>query len=186
MAYIDPDVDFGKYTAIQLAPLGVDNVKIIQPSASYSASRNRQWELTDADKLGLQKDFQEAMSKQLSGKDGYPLAETAGDNVLRLSAILTRLAPAAPKDDNRSRPVGRSTVITEGAGRIDIAVIFSDSQTGEVLALIKDSRAGSSQWGINNNVTNAAEVRRAFNSWAMQIRTQLDRINDKNKSDRKR
>lgn len=185
MAYMDPDVDFSKYTAIQLTPLGVDHVEIVQPTASYSASRNRHWELTDADKLGLQKDFQEAMSKQLSGKGGYPLAETAGENVLRLSAILTRLAPAAPKDDNRSRPVGRSKVFTEGAGRIDIAVIFSDSETGEVLALIKDSRAGSSQWGINNNVTNAAEVRRAFNSWAMQIRAQLDRIHEKNRLDRK-
>jgi hypothetical protein len=38
---------------------------------------------------------------------------------------------------------------------------------------------GSSLWGVNNSVSNAAEVRRAFSSWAMQIRAQLDRVHSK-------
>ncbi len=31
LAYVDPNADFSKYTAILLTPLGVDNVEIIQP-----------------------------------------------------------------------------------------------------------------------------------------------------------
>jgi Protein of unknown function (DUF3313) len=58
----------------------------------------------------------------------------------------------------------------EGAGKMGVEVTFSDAKTGEVLALAKDTRSGSSIWGINNSVTNAAEVRRVFNARAMQIR----------------
>ena len=176
LAYMDPSADFNKYTAILLTPLGVDNVEVIQPTTSYRTTRTPNWELTDADKLRLQKDFQEAMSKQLALQKTYPLVTAAGDDVLLISAKLTRIAPTAPKDDNRSRPAGRSKIVTEGAGKISVEVTFSDSETGEVLALAKDTRSGSSLWGLNNSITNAAQVRRVFTSWAMQIRAQLDRV----------
>jgi hypothetical protein len=177
--YVDPDAPFSKYTAILLAPLGVDNVEIIQPSTSWRLSGYRNWELTDTDKQRLQQDFQQAMLKQLAQKDGFPVVDGIGDNVLRISAKLTRIAPTAPKDDNRSRPPGRSQVISEGAGKLSVEVTFSDSETGEVLALAKDTRSGSSQWGINNSLTNAVEVRRVFNSWAQQIAKQLERVYNK-------
>jgi hypothetical protein len=182
LAYVDPNADFSKYTAILLTPLGVDNVEIVQPQASPSTTGISNWQLTDADKQRLQGDFRDAMVKQLSAKGGYALVDSAADNVLQISAILTRIAPTAPKDDNRSRPTGRSKFFTEGAGKVHVEVTFSDAETGEVLALAKDTRAGSSIWGINNSVTNAAEVRRMFNAWAMQIRAQLDRVHNKNKT----
>lgn len=180
LAYVDPSADFKKYTAILLAPLGVENVEIVQPTTSYRTLRAPNWALTDADKLRLQRDFHEALAKQLALQDTYPLVTAAGDNVLLISAKLTRIAPTAPKDDNRSRPAGRSAIITEGAGKISVEVTFSDSETGEVLALAKDTRSGSSLWGLNNSITNEAQVRRVFTSWAMQIRAQLDRIQQKN------
>jgi len=179
LAFVDPNAEFSKYTAILVTPLGVDNVEIIQPSSSITTTGNRNWQLTDADKQRLQQDFREAMVKQLSEKGGYPLVDTAADNVLQISAILTRIAPTAPKDDNRSRPPGRVRIFTEGAGKLRVEVTFSDAETGAVLALAKDTRSGSAIWGVNNNVTNSAEVRRVFNAWAMQIRTQLDRIHKK-------
>ena len=179
LAYVDPNADFSKYTAILLSPLGVDNVEIVQPTSALRTTGSRNWELTDTDKQRLQRDFQEAMSKQLSAKGGYPIVNEAGDDTLQISTILTRLAPTAPKDDFRSRPTGRSTVITEGAGKLDFEVSFRDSQTGEVLALTKDTRsAGAHLWGVNNSVSNAAEVRRVFSSLALQIRAQLDRVHN--------
>jgi hypothetical protein len=176
LVYVDPEAPFGKYTAIQLSPLGVDNVEIIQPVTGSRLVGYRNWALTDDDKTRLQKDFQLAMMDQLSKKGDLPVVDKAGDNVLRITAKLTRIAPTAPKDDNRSRPVGRDIIVTEGAGKLSVEVTFTDSETGEVLALAKDTRSGSSQWGINNSLTNGAEVRRVFNSWARQIAAQLERI----------
>ena len=179
LAYVDPSADFSKYTAILLTPLGVDNVEIIQPSTTVTTAGQRKWELTEADKQKLQQDFRVAMSQQLSGPGGYPLVEAAGDNVLQISAMLTRIAPNAPKDDFRSRPTGRNKIFSEGGGDLSVAVTFSDAETGEVLALAKDKRTGSNLWGLNTSVTNAAEVRRTFTAWAMQIRAQLDRVHHK-------
>jgi hypothetical protein len=176
LVYVDPDADINKYTAIMLMPLGVENVEIIQPTTSFRAPGSANWQLTDADKERLQNDFAQAMQQQLAQKGGYTLVTAPGDHVLVIAAILTRIAPNAPKDDNRSRPVGRSKIVTEGAGSMDVMVTFMDSETGEVLALAKDRRSGSSLWGLNTSITNAAEVRRAFNAWALQIRKQLNRI----------
>ena len=181
MAYIDPNADFSKYSKVLLVPLGVDNVEIIQPDSSGTRMNRRDWELTDSDKQNLQQMFHDAMKKQLEDKGDFPLVDQPGDDVLEIEAIITAIAPSAAKDDNRSRPIGRSYVITEGAGSMAVAVAFGDSETGEVLALVKDSRSSSnaSMWGRNNSVTNRADVMRMFNSWAMQINTSLGKVTGK-------
>ncbi|RLA57662.1 MAG: DUF3313 domain-containing protein [Gammaproteobacteria bacterium] len=181
MAYVDPNADFAKYNKILLMPLGVDNVEIIQPNTSSSMYRNksRNWELTDDDKIKLQEVFRESMVKQLDSKGGYSVVTEPGDDVLQIQASLLAIAPSAAKDDNRSRPTGRSRVYTEGAGSIAVMVAFGDSESGEVLGIMKDSRSSTNNWGANNSVTNMSDVRNMFNSWAIGIRKGLDNIHGK-------
>lgn len=179
MAYIDPDADFSKYTKVMLRPLGVDNIEVIQPSKSGTSISRRDWELTDSDKQMLQETFHASMKKQLEEKGDFPIVDEPGDDVLEIGAMITALAPSAAKDDGKSRPTGRSYVITEGSGAIAVAVAFADSETGEVLALVKDSRSSSNHWGLNNSVTNKADVTRMFNSWAMQINNSLVKVTGK-------
>lgn len=179
VAYVDPDADFSRYTKVLVRPLGVDNIEIIQPDRTGSAINRRDWELTDADKLALQDMFQSAMEKQLQERGQFPLVTEPGDDVLEIGAMITAIAPAAAKDDNMSRTAGRSYVITEGAGSIAVAVALGDSQTSEVLALFKDARSSSHHWGMNNSVTNRADVQRVFNSWATQINSSLAKVTGK-------
>jgi len=180
LVYVDPTVDFSRYNRVLLAPLGLDNVEIIQPdNSSAPYARKRDWELTDEDRAALQAGYREVMVQELVEKGGYALADAPADDVLEIAAMLTQLAPNAPKDDNQSRYVGRSQVFTEGAGSIAVAVAFADSESGEVLALSKDKRRSTQQWGVNNRVTNRAEVRRVFSAWAQQIRKGLDRVHNK-------
>ncbi len=181
MAYMDPNADFSKYHKILLVPLGVDNVEIKQPDTTGSLTRgqNRNWELTDADKRKLQDVFREAMVKQLQSKGDYPIVTEPGDDVLTIQASLLGLAPSAPKDDNRSRGTGRSYTFTEGAGSMAVMVAFGDSESGEVLGIMKDSRSSNSYWGMNNSVSNLSEVRRMFSGWAIDIRKGLDKVHGK-------
>jgi len=179
MAYIDPAADFSKYNKVMIRPLGGDKIEVIQPDSTTSAVNRRDWELTDQDKLMLQETFLGAMQKHLADKGDFPLVDEPGDDVLEIGAMITAIAPSAAKDDGRSRATGRSYVITEGAGAIAVAVAFGDSETGEVLALVKDSRSTTSHWGLNNSVTNKADVQRMFNSWAMQINSSLGKITGK-------
>lgn len=180
LAYIDPNADFGKFNRVLIQPLGVDNVEIRQPSSSRSVVGSKNWELTDKDKENLQSAFMESMTKQMD-KCGYAVVTDAGDDVLEIAAMITGLAPSAAKDDASSRAVGRTRVYTEGAGAMAVAVAFGDSETGEVLALVKDSRSSSSAgyWGLNNSVSNMADIRRFFNSWAAQICNGLDKAHGK-------
>ena len=179
VAYIDPDADFGKYTKVMIRPLGVNKIEVIQPSKTGTSMSRRDWELIDADKQMLQDTFHSAMLKNLQDKGDFPLVNEPGDDVLEIGAMITAIAPSAAKDDGRSRAMGRSYVITDGSGAIAVAVAFGDSETGEVLALIKDSRSSSSHWGLNNSVTNKADVQRMFNSWAMQINSSLVEVSGK-------
>lgn len=174
-AWIDPNADFSRYARVLIRPLGVDNIEVIQPESSM-ATRRSNWELTDSDKQLLRDMFRSAMQQQLQERGSFPLADSPGDDVLEIAAMITALAPAAPRDDGRSRPAGRSQVFTEGAGAIAVAVAFGDSETGEILALVKDSRSSTSHWGVNNSVTNRADVQRMFNAWATQLNTTLERV----------
>jgi hypothetical protein len=179
LAYVDPYADLGKYNKILIRPLGVDNIEVIQPPSSRSTSKSSNWEITDKDKVALQQAYRDAMVKQLQERGDYPIVTEPGDDVLEIAATITAIAPTAPRDDSRSRATGRSTVYTEGAGSIAVMVVYGDSETGEVLGLAKDSRSSGSYWGQNNSVSNMAEVRRIFASWAIQIRDGLDRVHGK-------
>jgi len=181
MAYVDPGADFSKYNRILLLPLGMDKVEIRQPSSSGSINRHstRDWELTDEDKLKFQEVFRDSMVKQLQEKGGYDIVTQPGDDVLTIQASVLGIAPSAPKDDNRSRGAGRTYTYTEGAGSMSVMVAFGDSESGEVLGLMKDSRTSNSYWGNNNSVSNLSDMRTMFNSWAIGIRKGLDKVHGK-------
>jgi len=119
------------------------------------------------------------MVKQIEGKGGYPIVTEAGPDVLTLQPSLIGLAPSAPKDDNVSRAAGRSYTYTEGAGSMAVMVVLGDSESREMLALVKDSRATNSYWGRNNSVSNLSDIRSIFNSWALGIRKALDKVHGK-------
>ena len=173
IAYVDPDADFSQYTKILLDPLNVDKVEIVQPSRSTTNRRN-EWVLTDKDKAALQKNYSEVFTRELSETGDYEIVTEPGPDVLRISASILGIAPAAAKDDNRSRSLGRSRVYSSGAGAMAIAFGFSDSASGEILGIVKDSRSGTPMWGVNNRVTNMGDVRFIFGRWARMIRARLD------------
>lgn len=178
-AYVDPAIDFRRYGKLQLLPLDLDHVAIVQPGSSNSVmSRiDTEWELTDEDRSRIRDVYREAMEKAIGGSATVTLSDRPGPEVLAVEAVLTRIAPNAPKDDTRSRPIGRTRVYTEGAGSMSIALALVDSESGEVLALMKDTRDGEGgMWGLNNSVSNMAEVRRIFGIWGRLLAGGLDRI----------
>ncbi len=172
LAYVDPNGDYGRFSKVWIYPLDLDNVEIVQPNSSSSIANrfNREWELTDSDKESLQRQFNESVSQAITRGGKFTMAEEGGKDVLRIDAMVTRLAPTAPRDDMSSRGA-RSTVITQGAGSISVAMVLSDGYSGEVLAIIKDTRNSGStnNWTLNNSVSNMAEVRRIFSSWGTQL-----------------
>lgn len=179
LAYMDPAADYARYERVQIQPLDLDNVEIIQPnSGSSMLSRyNTEWKLTDRDKAALQNAYLEVMTREISKNGDFEIADAGGDDVLTIGAMITRIAPSAPKDDAMSRGTSRSRVYSESSGSISITIALADGDSGEVIALIKDTTRGNNNyWGVNNSVTNMAEVRRAFSSWAIRIHDGLEAV----------
>lgn len=175
VAYLDPEADFSQFEKILLDPLDMSKTRVVQPNRSNtSVAGNRPWELTDADRENLQRIFQEVFKRELEETGDYTVVTEPGPGVLRISATVTQIAPSASRDDLRSRPAGRSRVYTEGAGSMAIAFGFSDSESGEILAVVKDARRGSPVWGVNNSVSNLSDIRFMFSRWARMIRARLD------------
>lgn len=172
MAYIDPSIDYRNYHLVRVLPLNLDHVEIIQPNSSYSIKNrsSRDWTLTDADRANLANAFQETFVSAIDRTEGFSMTEQTGEGVLAIEAMVTRIAPTAPKDDSASRGAGRNVVYSQGAGSMSVTFTVTDDHSGEVLALMKDTRSGQHTfWGPNNRVSNLAEVRRMLNQWSMQI-----------------
>lgn len=177
LVYIDPDADYARYRKVRILPLDVDDIEIIQGSRGTSMINryNREWELTDSDRERLREEFRDSMESSIADGGEFEITDDDGDDVLRLEAMVTRIAPTGPRDDMASRGTSRSYVITDGAGSISVAMLLTDGDSGEVLAVIKDTYNSQNNvnWGINNSVTNLAELRRAFNSWGRRLQSGL-------------
>ncbi|MEE4661517.1 MAG: DUF3313 family protein [Halieaceae bacterium] len=174
LAYVDPDAEFGRYNKVMLDPLDTRNTVIRQPSRTGSVTGNKPFELNEQNRDSLAEAYRAAFIKELSETGDYEVVDAPGPDVLRVVSTLNEIAPLASKDDNRSRPVGRSRVYTEGAGAMAITFAFADSETSEVLAIVKDQRQGSPTWGPNNAVSNMSDVRMIFSRWARMLRARLD------------
>jgi hypothetical protein len=174
VAYLDPEADFSRFTGIMLDPLDMSRTEIIQPNRSTSTVARRPTELSERNIKAIQNAFAEVFTRELQETGDYKIVTEPGPDVLRISASVTQIAPTAPADDGRTRASGRVRVYTEGAGSMAIAFGFIDSQSNEVLAVVKDARNGSPTWGVNNAVTNLSDVRFMFARWARMLRARLD------------
>jgi hypothetical protein len=174
VAYLDPQADFGRFSKILLDPLDMSRTEIIQPARTTSAVARRPTELTERNIETIQNAFADVFTRELEETGDYQVVSEPGPDVLRVSATITQIAPTAPGDSPGTRTSGRVRVFTEGAGAMAIAFAFSDSETNEVLAVVKDARSGTPTWGVNNSVTNLSDVRFIFGRWARMLRARLD------------
>lgn len=178
--FVDPDVNFSKYTKILIVPLSMEETKIIQPTSSRGS---RPWVLEERDKQLIDSSYQKMMAKYLVDEGGYELVTEAGAGVVVIQGAIIALAPSAPKDDGRSRASNsvRSRTFTDSAGRITMAMVLVDGETGQPLVKWVDARSGWGTMRSNNSVSNLSDVNLIFSSWASQLRRGLHRLSDEAK-----
>jgi len=171
---VRPNVDFKTYKRVQLDPVQVAMDKNWDPN-SEKVGLSGTLSSTDVRRIRdeLSKMFRDVFAERLS-KNGYPLVETSGDDVLLVQAALTNVYINAPDDaDSRTR----SYVMD--AGRMTLVMQLADSVTGQTLARVVDTKQGSNtrgpQWA--NSVTNSAEARKAIGQWADALSKALDAVN---------
>src|SRR5215472_12674362 len=167
-----PEADFSGYKRVRLDPIEVEFDKNWKPNASERSPSRR---LTDDDivkiKQALAEEFRKVFTEELT-RNGYPVVNEDGEDVLRVSAAIVNLYINAPE----KMSAGRSRTYTTSAGHATLVAELRDSVTGQLIARAVDSVQGrdTGSFQITNSVTNMAAARNALSKWARVLREGLD------------
>lgn len=170
--YADPGVDWTTYEAIILDPATVAFRKNWQRDQNRDKSFRVRTEDMERIKSEMSTMFDEVFREELTGNGGYQMADTAADNVMRITPQIVDLDVYAP--DTRS--AARTESYTEQVGRMTLKLEIYDSVTGDLIARASHRqdapRRGYLQW--TTAVTNRVEFKRMMERWATDLRERLD------------
>lgn len=172
LSYIRPGTDFSKYKTIQLLPLS------IPASARNGAPPGAMPEMGESYILGneqvsaLQSAYQEQM-RDVLGNAGFKFVDKPQADTLIVVARITAIRLNAPIESSRENYAGMGETFSQGGGAMAIAAAFGDGATNTVIAEAADSQYPSNMWSVNNSVTNLADARNAFATWATDLKNKL-------------
>ena len=172
--YVRQGASLAKYKKVMLDPVDVSFDKNWDPKRTGSLIVGNNRVDTQRIRTNLAKMAHDVTRRELERKDGYPLVEEAGDDVLRVRAQIVDLYINAP--DTRT-PGERSYVVN--AGEMTLVADLYDSATNALIGHVIDRKRGldNGPWNfqIANSVTNAAEADRILSIWARKLRDALDK-----------
>ncbi len=166
LAYLLPDVDFGKYNKIILHEANITFKK------NWKRHRNqtrRSDQITDKYMeriISKGKGLFEKVFTDVLENGGYTIVTQPGEDVLLVRTTIFDLDIVAP---DLMSP-GRTTIFTERAGSAKLSLELYDSVTDQILFRSLDKREGRRtdlRWAMpTNSVTNRAEAIRGLKYWA--------------------
>ncbi len=187
LVYLDPDADLGRFDQILLDPLDLSSVEIRQANTTAGALKRTTWVLDDTSRDMLQTAYMEVFSRDLAKTGDYEIVSEPGPRALRVHATVTAVEPIGNRDNNQTRDLTNSRWYREGIRTMAIAFALSDSENGEVFAIVKDVHSGSAQKGMHRIMrtwdetrplfgedSNMTDMRRLFSRWARMLRARLD------------
>jgi len=170
-AWVKPDVDFSQYTQIGLLDCTV--------------AFRRNWRMNHRDvrtrdmeriKTDLADEFRTVFTQELE-KNGYPVVDAHGDDVLLIRPEIIDLDVAAPQTSSG----GRSDSFTASPGKMTLVIELFDSVSNEILARAIDRRiarnVGNIRWTTSG--TNREAARKILRRWANMLVAELNEIHGK-------
>jgi hypothetical protein len=173
LAYVRPGATLAGYTKVIIEPVQVTFAKSWNPKVTGSAFALNESQ-RDAIRASAAKTVSDAFAKELQ-RGGYTVVSQPGADTLQIKPYIINLYVTAP--DVQS--AGRSRVYVRSAGQATLVAELADSQTGQVIARVMDTRdaPGNGVVMVSSGVMNRAEGERIANAWAKVLRTSLDKAN---------
>lgn len=173
--FVRPDTEgeIAAFRSVMLDPVSVSFARDFDPNRGTRSLTRR---VNADDLIAIQENlatlFREVFREELVA-GGYELVETPGPDTLRVTAAIVDLFINAP-----DTAMGPTRTYTASAGRMTLVMELRDSVSGELLARAVDRRTsrGADAWTISNRMTNTAEARQAFRTWAAALRRGLDEL----------
>ena len=164
-AYLAPGADFRPYTKLMVDPTQTafhkDWMKNMNDRRDISrmVDSDQAKEMLEAARTNFAEVFTEVFTKA-----GYSIVDKPGPDVLRVTPGVVNLYVNAPD----LKTAGRSRSYTANAGEATMVLEVRDSQSNALLGRVFDQRQTHESLGMqmSNSVTNIADFRMLFKSWA--------------------
>jgi len=174
--YLREGASLAKYKKVMLDPVEVSFDKNWDPNGKITGTNiyNGPGKVDgEAIRADLGKLAHDVTKRQLERKNGFPLVDAPGEDVLRVHARIVDLYINAP---DRMEPGTRAYVVS--AGEMTLVADLYDSQTNTLIGHVIDRERGQERGPFDlqvaNRVTNTAEADRILSMWADRLRKALD------------
>ena len=174
--YLREGASLAKYKKVMLDPVEVSFDKNWDPNNKITGTNIYAGPgKVDAEaiRVDLEKLARDVTKRELERKNGYPLVDAVGEDVLRVHARIVDLYINAP---DRMDPGSRAFVVS--AGEMTLVADLYDSQTNTLIGHVIDRERGLERGPFDlqvaNRVTNTAEADRILSMWATRLRKALD------------
>jgi hypothetical protein len=176
LVYIRPDVDWARYTAIQ-----IDSVTLWRDAKTEDVPPEDQQHLTDY----LYESLHEALSKD------YEIVDRPGPNVMRLRAAITEAKGSRVVMDTVTSIVPQLRLLTTIGGmaagssvlvgKAGVEAELTDSISGARLMAGLDERQGTK--AVRGGIKKWSDVKLAFDYWSERLQKRLAQLSGREPAD---
>jgi hypothetical protein len=171
IAYMRPDAELGSYDSVMLALTSITYKR--PPRRDGGIGRNN-FPLTPAQRDMFERIFHDAFERELQRSGERKLVKEAGPNVLRIDARIADLVVATPPPQET---LGSSYYV-RSSGSLVLVLELLDSESGEVLARIFQSSAGTAGAQdpayLDTPANSQSKLREMFSGIAARLAERLD------------
>ena len=165
VVFLAPGADFRRYTKLMVDPTQTAFHKDWMKSQNDRRDISRKVDDEHAKEIleAARTNFADVFTEEF-GKGGYTIVDQPGPDVLRVTPGVLNLYVNAPDVIT----AGRSRSYTANAGEATMVLELRDSRTNALLGRVVDQRQTHESLGMqmSNSVTNRADFRMLFKSWA--------------------
>jgi hypothetical protein len=176
ITFVKPGADLQRYGKVL-----VEEVTVSYKTPPRSAQLERyaiapNYALPDSAVASMKRYFHEAFVKALGKSQSFSVTDSPGPDVLLISGHIVNLKITVPPE--RDQGVDE-TDYASSSGQMTLILDAQDSTSGEPLVRVGQARAIQLEgggWHEADPVTNSAAVRQTFQTWASDLRRELDQF----------
>jgi hypothetical protein len=174
LAYVDPDVDFSRYTKVIPGGAVYEFRTVDKQNTQRARSSASEFWISDANRERLEKETSEIFREEIGKSTRFTMTDTRAPDALIIRGALHDIVSYVPPDI-----VGRGEIYLSSVGEATLIIEALDSVSGEVIFRAIERRvaeSGGSMATMSSTVSTWAEVRRMLRRWATTFREGLDAV----------
>jgi hypothetical protein len=163
-SYVKPDTNFRSYTQFLIAPLNLEDTRLIPPPWVENPDPH-EWELTRKNQNFLRSSYAEAVGEGIESEGRFKVVTQPTPGTLQVEVHLISLTPWASREEQ--------AVQTRGSGTLTFEAHVRDAATAELLAVYEGTQQVGADYQENTDFNKATDLTEHFTNWGRAISRRL-------------